>query len=427
MSSELATVPLSHLTHGAILSSPIFDYSSPGTKLLGKGVPISGGLVSQLSARGITQVVVSKRDLAAMQAGTPQGTRSKSYDHEYPRSSNLSQWSADLDDYINEVRFDSDVEPLPENRVVRLGPQRTDLYDREQMSAAVQQREQQVSYVDDLFVKMVEGALAATDDLANVCSDSLRSIVADKDMFLCLGLNPYDADYPSRHSLHVCTVALSIGVSLGLDDNSLADLGTGCLIHDVGMLKLDKRLYKAKRRLTQKELYILADHPLYTLDALACPGVRISRVTRIVAYQIHERCNGSGYPRRRMADEIHPLAKIAAVADAYVGLVSNRSHRPALMPYYAITKILESIPAGLYDPKAVRGLLHSTSLFPIGSFVCLESDQVGRVVRSTGETYMKPMIELWNQKHQQFEGDIINTADDESIKIVGPARSPKAV
>ena len=165
------------------------------------------------------------------------------------------------------------------------------------MNAAVKQREQQINYVEGLFVSMLAGSAAEADGLGDVCRDSLQSIVADKDLFLCLGLNPYDADYPSRHSLHVCTVALSIGVTLGLDDASLADLGTGCLIHDVGMMKLDHRLYKAKRRLTQKELYLLADHPVHTLDALACPGVQISRVARIVAYQIHERCNGTGYPR----------------------------------------------------------------------------------------------------------------------------------
>ena len=61
-----------------------------GTKLLGAGVPITSGLIDQLSARGVTRVVVSKRDLAAMQAGTPQGTRSKALDHQYRQSENLT-------------------------------------------------------------------------------------------------------------------------------------------------------------------------------------------------------------------------------------------------------------------------------------------------------------------------------------------------
>jgi len=424
MTSDFVTIAVSQLTNNSILSSPIFDYSSARTKLLGKGVEISPEIVSQLSSRGITQVVVSKRDFAAMQAGTPQGTRHKVSDHQYPQSTNLTERSRGVDEQIDQSNFDQNVEPSAEDRVERLGPQRTGHYDSQQMTEAVRERETQVSYVENLFASMIKGAATETDQLADVCRNSLRSIVADKDLFLCLGLNPFDADYPSRHSLHVSTVALSIGVALGLDDSSLADLGTGCLIHDVGMLKLDHGLLKAKRSLTQKELFLLADHPVHTLDALACPGAQISRVARIVAYQIHERCDGSGYPRGRTADEIHTLSKIAAVADVYVGLVSNRIHRKALMPFYAMSKLLEGIPAGLYDPKAVRALLNSVSLYPIGSFVRLKSDQIARVVRSTGETYMTPMIELWNKKHQQFEGDVIITADEKSIQIVGPSPSP---
>ena len=87
------------------------------------------------------------------------------------------------------------------------------------------------------------------------------------------------------------------------------------------------------------------------MDSLACPGVRLTRISRIVAYQIHERCDGSGYPRGMVGDDLHVLSKIAAVADAYVGLVSNRWHRKALMPYYAMEKMLHSIPQGLFDPK----------------------------------------------------------------------------
>jgi HD-GYP domain-containing protein (c-di-GMP phosphodiesterase class II) len=421
MSSELATVSLAQLSAGAILNSPIFDSSTPATKLLGRGVEITPVFLEKLSARGVHRVVVDKRDLAVMQSGIPQGTRQTATDHEYATSQLVTERSAALEEQITASELTADVQPAAEQRIERLDPPRAELYDREQLNEAVQQREQQISYTENLFLSMLQGAATETDEIADVCRQSLKSIVADKDMFLCLGLNPYDANYPARHSLHVSSVALSIGVALGLDDQSLADLGTGCLIHDVGMIKLEPGLYKSKRRLTMKELSRLSDHPVLTLDALACPGVRLSRISRIVAYQIHERCNGSGYPRRRTADEIHPLAKIAGVADAYIGLVSNRAHRPGLMPYYAITKLLESIPQGLFDAKAVRGLLNAVSLFPIGSFVKLSNQRIGRVVRSTGESYMTPMIELWNAEHRQFEAEVIDLRRERDLKIVAPS------
>ncbi len=137
-----------------------------------------------------------------MQAGTPQGTRSKALDHQYPKSESLTERSQNLDDQISQSEFNADVSPPSDEFVQRLGPQRVDRYDKEQMDIAVKQREQQVSYVEGLFVSMLEGKAANVDKLGDVCRDSLKSIVADKDMFLCLGLNPFDAEYPSWHSLH---------------------------------------------------------------------------------------------------------------------------------------------------------------------------------------------------------------------------------
>lgn len=426
MSLEFSQVPLAHLSVGAVLTAPIFDPDQPGTKLLGDGIEINPLFLKQLKARGISRVVVSKRDLAAIHAGTPQGVLRRVSDHKYPTALKVTERSREMDHDIDSEDFNPQVDVLGTPKVERLGGHRCDQYDAEYMSLEVKRRERQVDYVDDLFAKLIQGAGAETEALSDVCRESIRAIVADKDLFLCLGLNPYDADYPARHSLHVSTVAIAIGVVLGLDDESLADLGTGCLIHDVGMMKLDQRLYQTKQRLTRRELTVLAEHPVLTLDALASPGVRVSRVARIVAYQIHERCDGSGYPRGRTSDEIHGLAKIAAVADAYIGLVSNRSHRRGMLPYFAIEKILKSISLGHFDPKAVRALLHAMSLFPVGSFVETSDGRIGRVVRSNGGAYMSPTIELWNEKHKQFDPDLVNLAEEDSLRIVKASPVPKA-
>lgn len=426
MPLEYARIPLGDLSIGAILSAPIFDPDTPGTKLLGAGMEISQPFLDQLASRGIASVSLSKRDMAAIAAGVPQGKRRQVSDHQYPTSTKHTQHSRDIDAVIEakDASWVSDLEVAA--RTERPAEQRTDRYEAGAVSAAAQNREKQIAYVDDLFVKLVQGEGVDTDPLTDVCRDSIRSILQDRDLFLCLGLNPYDSDYPSRHSLHVCTVAISIGVMLGLDDQSLIDLGNGCLIHDVGMLKLDQRLYKSKRRLDEYELTTLADHPILTLEALACPGVRLTRIARIVAYQIHERCNGSGYPRGLKEDQVHSLAKIAAVADTYVGLVSNRWHRKGLMPYFAIEKLLNAVSAGLFDAKAVRGLLHAISLFPIGSFVETDDGRTARVVRATGQTYTQPIIEMWDEKNQRFEPDLINLTEESSLKIVRATQRPSA-
>tara|TARA_R110002049_G_scaffold2750_4_gene21876 strand:- start:16893 stop:18131 length:1239 start_codon:yes stop_codon:yes gene_type:complete len=409
------------LSIGTVLTAPIYDSGPRRSKLLGEQIEINEQFIKQLEARGVYSVSVSKRDLAAMEAGQPQGRLRKVSDHQYAASRLVTSRSRDIDDEIRCGEIRSSVEGSTDGPPI---PAPSTRYDREAVTAEVARREQQVVYMDGLFQSLVRDDPSSADGLSDVCRSSIKAIVGDKDLFLALGLNPFSCDYPSRHSLHVCSVAIAIGVSLSLDDQSLIDLGTGCLVHDVGMLKLDRQIYKAKRDLSRRELIMLADHPVLTLDALACPGVSLSREARLVAYQIHERCDGSGYPRGTRADEIHQLSKIAAVADAYVGLVSNRWHRSGLIPYFAIEKILKSIPQGLYDAKVVRALLNTISLFPIGSFIETNDGRVGRVVRATGGTYTKPVIELWNNRHRQFEPDLVDLSKDSSIWVHRAVSTP---
>lgn len=413
MPAEFTQVPLSSLAVGTVLSSPLFDCGSDRQLLLAKGIVIDEHLFQKLVQRGITQVSISKRDHAALTSGKPQGIRSKAEDHQYSAVSLQTAGSDSVEADMQSGEFRTEIESETERPLL----QKTDRYDKDAIEGEIQQREECVTYVENLFGKLIQGDGTDTAVLTDLCRKSIQAVISDKDLFLCLGINPYNSEYPSRHSMHVSSVAISIGVVLGLDDQSLIDLGTGCLIHDVGMLKLDQGLYRCKRKLKARDLGALSEHPILTMDALACPGVQLSRIARIVAYQIHERCNGSGYPRGAKAEELHSLSKIAAVADAYVGLVSQRWHREALMPYHAIKKLLDSIPTGLYDPKAVRGLLNAVSLFPLGSFVETNDGQIARVVRSTGETYMQPIIELWNEKHRQFEPDLVNLTQDPSIQI----------
>lgn len=426
MSASMARVPISTLTLGTVLTAPIFDPHSAGTKLLGKNVEVDAHFLEQLSKRGIESVVVDKCDLARLQAGVPQGVARRASDHQYLRTARTNHQTIEIDERIACEGFDGDLS-LPSTSVKdRLGPTPDSPYEPAEKTEMLARREAQVEYLDGLFVDLLKGNAAADQTLSNVCRDSVKSITDDRDLFLCLGINPFDVNYPARHSLHVCSLAISIGVMLGLDDASLNDLGTGCLIHDVGMKKMSLQVFGEKRKLTDRELVMLAEHPILTLEALACPGVRISRVARIVAYQIHERGDGSGYPRGRSFDEIHPLARIASVADAYVGLVSNRTHRKAMMPYHAIEKILRDVSVGLFDTKAVRGLLHAISLFPIGSFVQTDDHQIARVVRANGESYDKPVVEFWNPKSQCFQSDLVDLSRESSIRIVRASRSPQA-
>ena len=186
-------------------------------------------------------------------------------------------------------------------------------------------------------------------------------------------------------------LAMSIAANLGYDQKTLVELGTGCLIHDAGMLRLEAGLGTEDRLLTPRELEDVASHPLYTFDMLASHLDAVPVASRLVAYQIHERCDGSGYPRRRQTATIHPLARIAAVADVFVALISPRPYRPALMPYYAMEHLLRGAAPRCFRPGSGPGAIEHGVVVPAGfaryaqRWPCWQSvAQQSRRLQSTG-------------------------------------------
>jgi HD-GYP domain-containing protein (c-di-GMP phosphodiesterase class II) len=145
----------------------------------------------------------------------------------------------------------------------------------------------------------------------------------------------------------------------------------------------------------------------------------------MVAYQMHERCNGSGYPRGRTAAQIHPLAKIAAVADVFLALVSMRPHRAPVSPYRAIEMILYDTQRQLYDPYVVRALLGAISLFPLGSYVRLSDDRIAKVIRTNPRRYDRPIVEIEQDSRSTTPPEVVDLALRPEVRVVRAlGRSP---
>ena len=189
------------------------------------------------------------------------------------------------------------------------------------------------------------------------------------------------------------------------------------------MLRVPDRVYAAERSLDEAEFERVAAHPLHTFDMMAEHLNAVPLASRMVAYQIHERCNGSGYPRGRRTGLIHEAAKVAAVADVYIALVSPRPHRPGLMPYYAVEHLLYGVRDGLFDSSTVRALLKTVSLFPIGSCVELSDGRVGRVLRSDPADYTRPVIETWRTGELDAPPEILDLVTEPGLRVRRPLTS----
>jgi HD-GYP domain-containing protein (c-di-GMP phosphodiesterase class II) len=149
-------------------------------------------------------------------------------------------------------------------------------------------------------------------------------------------------------------------------------------------------------------------------------------VARTVAYQIHERWNGTGYPRRKAGNQIHVLARVAGVCDAYVSLSSPRPHRPAFSLYAAVVQILADARAGLFDPQTIRHFLRTVSLYPIGAYVRLSTGQIGRVVRTSPDAYDRPSVEIVGESPHRIIA-LTESPDVQVVEVIDPEQAAEEI
>jgi len=298
------------------------------------------------------------------------------------------------------------------------------LYDKDVMNRLAQVVNRSSAQLAEVFGALQTGGQAGMHVVESISQDGLFRAAEDIDLFVYLGITPSSDRYPSRHSLRVAMLATAMGAHMGWDERSLVELSIGCLLHDVGMLGLDPGAYETKRILSLADFTQIAKHPVLAIESLRQYTDQLPLASRMVAYQIHERSNGSGYPRGAKADQIHDLAKLAAVADVYVAMVSPRPHRPGIVPYHALKKILHDTKAGLFDSDVVRALLKSVSLFPIGSYVALSDGRVGKVIRARGTEYDRPIVEAWTREEPTASRSIVDLSQQGAVRITSTLDRP---
>jgi len=298
------------------------------------------------------------------------------------------------------------------------------LYDKDVMNRLALVVNRSSKQLAEVFATLKMGGQAGMHVVESISQDGLFRAAEDIDLFVYLGITPSSDCYPSRHSLRVAMLATAMGANMGWDERSLLDLAIGCLLHDVGMLGVDSSVYDTKRILSLADFTQIAKHPVLAIESLGQYADQLPLASRMVAYQIHERPNGSGYPRGWKADQIHDLAKLASVADVYVAMVSPRPHRPGIVPYHALKKILHDTKTGLFDSEVVRALLKAVSLFPIGSYVALSDGRVGKVIRARGIDYDQPIVEAWTRDEPTASRAIVDLSQQDDVRITSTLARP---
>lgn len=165
--------------------------------------------------------------------------------------------------------------------------------------------------------------------------------------------------YTETHSENVTMLSLLIGREMRLSEDELESLEYGALLHDIGKIGIRGMVLRKPGRLTDEEYGIIRKHPLIGY------GITVDIEYLQKAHQVirghHEKWDGTGYPDGLKGEQIGLLARIAAVADVFDAIASDRPYRKG-MPLEECLGIIGKSGGAHFDPS-VAGIFLEKKIY----------------------------------------------------------------
>jgi len=179
-------------------------------------------------------------------------------------------------------------------------------------------------------------------------------------------------------------------------DMSAEDLGRAGVrgtVHDIGKRKGPDDILNSPKKLSDDEFRAMKDHVTQSkliLDQTA--GVSLASIQ--VAYQHHERHDGTGYPNGLKGEGISKLGKMAAIVDVYDAITADRCYHKGLPAHEALRKLFEWSKFH-FDPVLVHHFVRAVGIYPVGTLVMLESGRIGLVMEQADGNLLQPVVRVF--------------------------------
>src|SRR3954469_4689942 len=271
---------------------------------------------------------------------------------------------------------------------------------------------------------------AVLGDLQKVAEMIARDIEENGDMALALDDLASADGYTLQHSIDVAAVGMLVGQKLFRErgwvdhtgrrtyerrDRRLARLGLGLLLHDVGKLVIPKDVLNKPGQLDEAEWELMRGHPRAGVEMLRSD--LISPLVKVVVRSHHERWDGGGDPDGLAGEETPQLARVAAPADVYDAVTSERVYASARPPDVGVQIVLDG--AGrAFDPDVVDVFRRVVTPYPPGVEVELGDGRRGVVVSVPQDNLTRPLVRIgWGRRGRPVAPHALGGATEPELEV----------
>jgi diguanylate cyclase (GGDEF)-like protein/PAS domain S-box-containing protein len=160
------------------------------------------------------------------------------------------------------------------------------------------------------------------------------------------------------HVARMASIAAYLAAKLGLEYDQVLLIRAAAPMHDVGKIATPDEILHKPGPLTPAERTVMERHTTFGYQILADSNSELLQMGATIALSHHERWDGTGYPLGLEGDRIPVEGRVAAVADVFDALLSDRSYRPAMSVGETVALMREGRGTH-FDPQVLDMLLEN--------------------------------------------------------------------
>ena len=177
--------------------------------------------------------------------------------------------------------------------------------------------------VDEIETKIEDGLIEITN-LNHEIENTQKEVV-----FTMGSIGESRSKETGNHVKRVAEYSKLLALYYGLDEKEAEMLKQASPMHDIGKVAIPDAVLNKPGRFDEAERKIMDTHASLGYEMLKHSNRPLLKTAAIVAYEHHEKWDGSGYPRGLSGEKIHIYGRITALADVFDALGSDRCYKKA--------------------------------------------------------------------------------------------------
>ncbi|EJW14652.1 HD-GYP domain-containing protein [Paenibacillus alvei] len=248
--------------------------------------------------------------------------------------------------------------------------------------------------VEKIFQDVVQHGFVQDELVQESITPLIQQMEKQHDVVSLLLLLDSKDDYTYQHSVQVGMLSYYIAKWMHYGEEEAIRICKAGFLHDIGKSQIDRHLLHKPEMLTFSEFEQMKSHTVLGYEIIR--AAYDDEWLAVAALQHHERIDGSGYPYGTSDLEIHPVARIIAVADIYSAMTSTRIYR-SKQDLFTVLKELHTLSYTGLDPKIVHTFIRHMLPNFVHKQARLSDGRTGTIIMNHHTEFFRPLVQVDNQ------------------------------